>query len=86
MNVFDSSKAFVAQAFADQNGRFTLHVFAGTSYRLLAVWQGNTTEDATSAIPMDIRPDSSPLSLRLTLTQPGNAFFDEQRQGIGSKR
>ena len=86
VNVFDSSKAFVAQAFADQNGRFTLHVFAGTSYRLLAVWQGNTTADAASAMPMDIRPDSSPLSLRLTLTQPGNAFFDEQRQGIGSKR
>jgi hypothetical protein len=79
VTVFDSSQAIVTQAFADQNGRFALHVFVGTSYRLLAVWPGNTLEEAVSAAPLDIQPDSSPLSLRLTLTQPGNSFFEEHR-------
>jgi hypothetical protein len=78
VTVFDSSKAIVTQAFAGQNGRFALHVFVGTSYRLLAVWPGNT-EEAVSALPLDIQPDSSPLSLRLTLTQPGNLFLEEYR-------
>ena len=86
VNVFDSSKGIVAQAIADQNGRFALHVFAGTPYRLLAVWPGNTPEDAVSAAPLDIQPDSSPLTLRLTLTQPGNSFFEEHRHSIGGGR
>ena len=76
VTVLDSSKAVVAQAIADQNGRFALNVFAGTSYRLVAVGLGNTPADTVSAVPLDIHPDSNPISLRLTLTQPGNAFFE----------
>lgn len=79
VTVFDSSKATVAQALADQNGRFALRVFVGTPYRLLAVWPGNATDGAVSAAPLNIQPDSGPLSLRLTLTERGNSFFDEHR-------
>jgi hypothetical protein len=80
VNVFDFSKTIVAQAFTDPSGRFSLQVFAGTPYRLLAVWPGNTPEDAASAAPLDIQSDSRPLNLRLTLTQPGNSFFAEQQR------
>jgi len=80
VNVFDFSKTIVAQAFADPNGRFSMQVFAGTPYRLLAIWPGNTPEDAVSSAPLDILPDTKPLTLRLTLTQPGNAFFAEQQR------
>jgi hypothetical protein len=76
VTVFDSSKTVVAQAFAGPDGRFSLHVFGGTPYRLLAAWLGNTPADAVSAAPLDIHPDSNPLSVRLTLSQPGNAFFE----------
>ena len=79
VTIFDASRTVVAQAFADQSGRFSVRVFARTAYRLHAVWPGNTTEEAASAVPMDIEPDTTPLSLRLTLTQPGNSFLDEHR-------
>ena len=81
----DPSQTVVAQAFADQDGRFALRVFVGTSYRLHAVWPGRP-EEAASAVPMDIQPDGNPLSLRLTLTQPGNSFLQEHRQDVGSPR
>lgn len=86
VTIFDASQNIVAQAFADQSGRFALQVFAETAYRLLAVWPGKTSDDAVSAVPMNIGPDTSPLSLRLTLTQPGNSFLDEHRQRIGIMR
>ena len=76
VTVLDSSKTVVAQAFAGPDGPFSLHVFGGTPYRLLAAWLGNTPADAVSAAPLDIHPDSNPLSVRLTLSQPGNAFFE----------
>ena len=83
VTVFDASQNIVTQAFADQSGRFALQVFAGTSYRLLAVWPGKTPEDAVSALPMNIGPDTTPLSLRLTLTQPGNSFLDQHQPRVG---
>ncbi len=83
VTAFDASQTMVAQASADQAGRFVLHLFAGMPYRLLAVWPGNSPHEAASAVPIDIQPDSQPLSLRLTLTQPGNLFFEENRQGVG---
>jgi len=86
LTVFDASHTAVAQAFADQNGRFALQVFVGTPYRLHAVWPGKTPDEATSIVPLDIQPGSDPLSLRLTLTQPGNSLLDEHRQGIASRR
>ena len=51
VTVYDFSKNAVAQAFADQNGRFALHVFVGTAYRLHAVWPGRTVDEAVSAVP-----------------------------------
>ena len=86
VTVFDSSHTLVANAVADPNGRFALLLFAGTPYRLLAVWPGNTPEEAVSALPLDIQPDTSPLNLRLTLTQPGNSYFEEQQRASGSRR
>jgi hypothetical protein len=80
VTIFDASQAVVAQAFADQSGRFALQAFAQTAYRLHAVWPGMTPAEAASAVPMNIEPDTGPLSLRLTLTQPGNSFLDERRQ------
>ena len=86
VTVFDSLHSPVGAESADPNGRFALRLFAGTAYRLLAVWTGNTPEEAISAMPLDIQPDTSPLNLRLTLTQPGNSYLEEQRQGAGSRR
>jgi hypothetical protein len=86
VTAFDASRTIVAQALADQHGRFALQVFAGIPYRLLAVWPGNTPDEAASAVPVDIQPDTQPLSLRLSLTQPGNLLFEEQRQGAETKR
>jgi len=44
VTAFDASKVPVAQAFADQAGRFALRVFVGIPYRLLTVWPGNTPD------------------------------------------
>jgi hypothetical protein len=85
VTVFDSSKMSVAQAFADQQGRFAVKVFAGITYRLIAVWPGTTLDAAVSAVPLAISPDSSPLNLSLTLTEAGNVYFEEQRQGPGGR-
>jgi len=86
VTVSDASQTIVAQAVADQNGRFALQAFAGIPYRVLAVWPGNTLDAAASAAPMDVQPDDRPLNLRLSLTQPGNLFLEEHRQGVGTKR
>jgi hypothetical protein len=86
LTAFDAARTPVAQAFADQNGRFALQVFVGTPYRLHAVWPGRTPDEATSIVPLDIQPGSNPLSLRLTLTQPGNSLLEEHRQGVASRR
>jgi hypothetical protein len=86
VTVYDFSKLSVAQAFADQEGRFTLSVFSGVPYRLYAVWPGRAPGEAASAVPLDIPPDSSPLNLRLILTQPGNVFLEELRQAPGIRR
>lgn len=79
VTILDATRTVVAQAFADQGGRFSARVFAGTAYRLHAVWPGSTAVAATSAVPMDIAPGATPLSVRLTLTQPGNSFLDDPR-------
>jgi hypothetical protein len=82
LTLLDASQAVVGQAFADQSGRFNFRAFARTAYQLHAVWPGMTRGEAASAVPMNIEPDTNPLSLRLTLTQPGNSFLDRQRIGI----
>lgn len=84
VTILDAARQVVAQSFADQAGRFSARVFAGTAYRLHAVWPGSTAETATSAIPLDIASGATPLNVRLTLTQPGNSFLDDRRQGIGT--
>src|SRR5206468_6190037 len=81
LSVFDSSETVVAHEIADHEGRFTLRVFVDVSYRLHAVWPGDTPNDAVSAVPTDIQPGSDRLSLRLVLTQQGNSFFEAPRKG-----
>jgi hypothetical protein len=78
VTVRDSSRNAIGQAFADQNGRFALHMFVQTPYRLYAVWPSDTAGQAVSALPMEIAPDSAPLDLRLLLTQPGNLFLEDR--------
>jgi hypothetical protein len=73
---FDAFRNISAQAFPDPSGRFTMHLFAGTSYQLHAVLPG---PEAVSAPPVDIPPGSSPLSLHLTLSQPGNSAYEVMR-------
>ncbi|HWB97257.1 MAG TPA: hypothetical protein VG672_11155 [Bryobacteraceae bacterium] len=80
VNASDDSQSFVDQAIADPAGRFILRLFAGLPYRLLAVWPGDTPADAFSSKPIDLRPDSQPLTLRITLTEPGNALLNEYRK------
>lgn len=57
-----------------------------TRVRLHAVWPGSTAVAVTSAVPIDIAPGATPLSVRLTLTQPGNSFLDDPRQPVGATR
>jgi hypothetical protein len=76
VTVFDAFRNTAAQAFTDPSGYFAMHVFIGTPYQLHAVLPG---ADAVSVPPVDIQPGSSPLSLRLTLTQPGNSAYDVMR-------
>ncbi len=64
---------------SDQNGRFALHVFVQTPYRLYAVWPGDAADQAVSALPMEIAPDTASLDLRLLLTQAGNLFLEDRR-------
>jgi hypothetical protein len=84
VTVVDASRNVIAQGNADPAGRFALHVFVETPYRLYAGWPGSGAE-AVSAPPLDIQPGSTPLNLRLLLTQPGNAFMDEGRNGAARK-
>ncbi len=84
VTVLDSSRNVTAQAIADQSGRFAVRVFVETPYRLHAVWPGSGAE-AASALPVDIQPGTSALNLRLLLTQPGNSFLDESRNGVVGK-
>lgn len=76
VTAFDAFRNSVAQAFTDPSGHFSMHIFVGTPYQLHAVVPG---PEAVSAPPVDIQPGSSPLSLRLTLTQPGNSTYDVTR-------
>ncbi len=85
VTVLDESQNVVAQAFADVKGFFSLEVFTETSYRLHAVWPGNTPGDAASARPIDIAPGSDELKLRLELTQPGNSFVERLQKGASTR-
>jgi hypothetical protein len=76
VTAFDAFRNAVAQAFTDPNGHFAMHIFAATPYQLHAVIPG---PDAVSALPVDIQPGSNPLSLHLTLSQPGNSAYDVMR-------
>jgi hypothetical protein len=86
VTVLDESENVMAQAFADVKGFFSLDVFSGTSYRLQAVWPGNTPGDAASALPIDIAPGSAELNLRLELTQPGNSFLENRQNGASTRK
>lgn len=81
VTVLDGFRNVTAQAIADQTGRFAMHVFVETPYRLHAVWPGSGVEVA-SAPPVDIQPGTSALNLRLLLTQPGNSFLEESHNGV----
>jgi hypothetical protein len=76
VTTFDAFRNAVAQAFTDPSGHFAMHIFAGTPYQLHAVIPG---PEAVSAPPVDIQPGSNPLSLHLTLSQPGNSAYDVMR-------
>ena len=71
VSVLYSSETAVAHEIADHEGRFALRVFVDVSYRLHAVWPGDTPNNAVSAVPIAIQPGSDRLSLRLVLTQQG---------------
>jgi hypothetical protein len=86
VTVLDDSRNVIAQAFADVKGFFSLDVFSGTSYRLHAVWPGNTPGDAVSAVPMEIASGSDELSLRIELTQPGNSFLEALQKGASTRK
>jgi Carboxypeptidase regulatory-like domain len=75
-------QAAVAQVSADATGRFRLHVFDGTKYRLHAVAFGGSPNQTISAEPVDIQPGDDPLSLRLALTRPGDSLYEDQRKGV----
>lgn len=85
ISVLDASQTFIAQAIAGPDGRFALQVFRGVPYRLHAVWPGDQQEPAVSATPVDIPGDASPLSISLTLTQPGNSALEERQRSLGAK-
>jgi hypothetical protein len=76
VTAFDAFRNAVTQAFTDPRGHFVMHIFVGTPYQLHAVIPG---PEAVSAPPVDIQPGSDPLSLHLTLTQPGNSAYDVMR-------
>jgi Carboxypeptidase regulatory-like domain len=76
VTAFDAFRNVVAQAFTDPSGHFVMRLFVEIPYQLLAVIPG---PEAVSAPPVDIQPGSSPLSLHLTLSQPGNSAYDVMR-------
>lgn len=73
-------QSWAAEATADANGRFQLHVLDGTRYRLHAITL------RSSADPVDIQPGNSPLDLRLVLTRKGNSLDEDQRKGTEQYR
>lgn len=73
----------MADGTADRDGHFGLRVFAGISYELHAVWQGDMRTGAISAVPKAIPAGSGPLSLRLVLDQAGDSLADAvQRRSL----
>jgi hypothetical protein len=76
VTAFDAFRNTVAQAFTDPSGHFVMHIFVEIPYQLHAVIPG---PEAVSASPIDIQPGSNPLSLHLTLSQPGNSAYDVMR-------
>jgi hypothetical protein len=81
VTVFDSQDASIAQTIADADGRFLLRVFSEIAYRIHAVWPGDRPGASVSAMPIDIEPDSNPLSLKLILAQQGNSVLDGGKRG-----
>jgi hypothetical protein len=71
--VYDSSNNVIAFGVADEQGRFSLQVYANVRYRFHAVWPGNKPDEAMSAVPMDIEPGTDPLNFRMSLTEHGNS-------------
>lgn len=82
----DSSKAVVAYETADSNGHFSISLFAGVPYQLHAVWPGNAPAEATSAVPMEIPAGTDPLTLTITLNQPGNSFTKAMEEHNSARR
>jgi hypothetical protein len=79
-------QGFVTQAVADADGRFALpRLLDGTQYRLHATFV-NPPYGTASAEPVDVRPGTSPLNLRLVLNRPGNSVSEDQRKGIEQYR
>jgi hypothetical protein len=76
VTAFDAFRNFVAQALTDPSGHFVMHLFVEIPYQLHAVSPGS---EAVSAPPIDIQPGSNPLSLHLTLSQPGNSAYEVMR-------
>jgi len=70
---------YASHAGADSDGHFLLHSFNGTLYRLHAVG-GVSSISSFSAEPVEIRPNSAPLKLRLILTRPGDSVRQEWEQ------
>jgi hypothetical protein len=76
VSALDFAKNFAGQAFSDQNGRFELHLFVGTPYRIHAVLPG--PGPAVSAVPVNIAAGDAPLNLTFKLDQPGNSVIAER--------
>jgi 5-hydroxyisourate hydrolase-like protein (transthyretin family) len=66
-------------AMTDKDGRFSLHVLDGTTYRLHAVKAGR---DGVSAVPVQIDPGNSPLDLQLVINQKGYSVRELMRKGL----
>jgi hypothetical protein len=75
VTAFDAFRNIVAQESTDPSGHFVMYLFAGISYQLHAV----TGPPVVSVPPVDIQPGSNPLSLHLTLSQPGNSTDEVMR-------
>lgn len=70
---------------SDSNGRFEVEIYSGNSYRLYAGADKQTTPfafDRFSARSIEIPSGSTPLELRLFLTEAGNLLRDRQAQEL----
>ncbi|MBV9396474.1 MAG: carboxypeptidase regulatory-like domain-containing protein [Bryobacterales bacterium] len=81
VSALDFANKFAGQAFSDQNGRFTLNLYTGTSYRIHAVMPG--PGQAVSAVPQDVPAGSQPLDLTFKLDQPGNSVLEAIQGRLG---